>query len=129
MSYMTNQRKALLDLLEHHRDETLSADQIVEKIGESASRSAVYRNLSELEKQGLIKKIASSGSSKALYLYTGSDHCRDHIHLECSKCGRTYHLEAPTTDALIDNVMQDASFQIDRASTVLYGVCETCRKH
>ncbi|MBO4870013.1 MAG: transcriptional repressor [Clostridia bacterium] len=127
MSYMTSQRKALFEALESHRDEALSADQITALLGERASRSAVYRNLSALEAQGLLKKTTASGSSKALYRYTGSEQCRDHLHLECSKCGRTFHLMAPTTDAVIDNVLRDANFSIDRTSTVLYGVCEKCR--
>ena len=128
MSYMTNQRKALFDILEQHRDETLTADQIITLTGDGASRSAVYRNLSSLEKQGLIKKTASSGSSKVLYRYVGSKECADHLHLECSKCGKTYHLRMPTTSALIDDVMKDANFEVDSSSTVLYGVCENCRK-
>ncbi|MCR4615737.1 MAG: transcriptional repressor [Clostridiales bacterium] len=128
MSYMTLQRKALIDVLEQHRDEPLSADRIITLIGENASRSAVYRNLSALEKQGLIKKTAASGSNKTLYRYVGSDECRDHLHLECSACGKTYHLKVPATNALINDVMQDANFQIDSSSTVLYGICEKCRK-
>lgn len=127
MVYETSQRKALFQVLEQHRDEALCVDQIISLIGESMSRSAVYRNLSSLEKQGLIKKTAASGSNKALYRYTGSKECRDLLHLECSKCGRTYHLKRPATNALIDDVMQDANFRIDTNDTVLYGVCEKCR--
>ncbi len=127
MSYVTSQRKALFEVLEQHRDETLCADQIISIMGESMSRSAVYRNLSSLEKQGLIKKTAVSGSNKVLYRYTGSKECRDHLHLECSKCGKTYHLKMPATSALIDGVMQNANFRIDTKDTVLYGVCEKCR--
>ncbi len=127
MGYLTCQRKALFEVLEQHRDEALSADQIISLLGESVSRSAVYRNLSSLEKQGLIKKAAVSNPNKVLYRYTGSEECRHHLHLECSKCGKTYHLETPATNALIDGVMQDANFRIDTKDTVLYGVCEKCR--
>ena len=129
MSYMTSQRKVLFETLEQHRDETLSAEQIIELIGDNASRSAVYRNLSALEKQGLIKKTTASGSNKALFRYVGSRECKDHLHLECSKCGKTYHLNLPATSALINNVLQDTKFKIDSSSTVLYGVCEKCRKN
>ena len=129
VEYVTSLRKVLFEVLEQHRDEALSADQILLFMGDHASRSAVYRNLSALEKQGLIKKVAVSGSNKAMYRYTGSKECRDHLHLECSKCGKTYHLKMPATNALIDGVMQDANFRIDTKCTVLYGVCEKCRNN
>ena len=49
--YMTKQRKALLSYLSSHADEKLSAKQLEEALCcEGISISAVYRNLSELEK-------------------------------------------------------------------------------
>lgn len=129
MGYLTAQRKALFDVFERHRDETLCADQIISLLGGSASRSAVYRNLSALEKKGLIHKTVLSGSHKTSYRYVGSEACRDHLHLACSRCGKTYHLKMPATNALIDDVLQDANFQVDSSSTVLYGVCEKCRNN
>ncbi len=128
MRYVTTQRKALLDALEERRDEPLSAEQILALIGDGVSRSAVYRNLAELEKRGMVIKATSSGSNKALYKYIGSEECRDHLHLECSNCGRVFHLKLAATNTLIDGVMCDANFRVDRAATVLYGLCEKCRE-
>ncbi len=129
MGYMTSQRKALFSFLEQHRDEAVCADQIISFMGENVSRSAVYRNLCSLEKQGLVKKAAASGSNKALYRYTGSKECRDILHLECSKCGKTYHLGLSATNALVGNVLQNANFTVDTKDTVLHGVCEKCRNN
>ncbi len=129
MRYQTNQRKVLFSVLEQHRDRALSAEQILSLLGENASRSAVYRNLSLLENEGLIQRLAAPGSKKTLYRYTGSGDCKNHLHLECAKCGKTYHLKASSTDSLISDVMEDAGFQIDRSSTVLHGICENCRKN
>ena len=128
MAYMTSQRKALYELLEKHHDESLSSDEIIELMGEKASRSAVYRNLAALKKQGLIKETMTGTSSKTVYRYVGSHECINHLHLECSKCGKTYHLDTPATNTLIKDVMQESNFQVDSSSTVLYGICETCRK-
>ena len=127
MAYMTSQRKLLYETLEKHRDKAFTADEITALVGNTTSRSAVYRNLASLEKQGLVKKTTAVGSNKTLYRYTGSKECKDHLHLECSKCGKTYHLKVPTTNAVIESVMQDADFQIDRCCTVLYGICVNCR--
>ena len=128
VGYNTKQRKILIDALESHRDETLTAEQIAEFAGkDSISRSAVYRNLSALEAQGLVKRIVTNGSNKVSYRYTGSENCKSHLHLECSKCGKTFHLDRPSTENLIDAVMQDSDFKIDSAS-VLYGVCGKCQE-
>lgn len=130
MSYSTNQRRVLIRTLECHRDETLSADQIVGLMGEDMiSRSAVYRNLSALEKQGCVKRIALPGTKRIFFRYTASEECRSHLHLECSRCGRTYHMNALSTNALIENVMRQSKFEVDSGSTVLYGVCEKCREN
>ncbi len=125
---MTSQRKALFDVLELHRDEALSAEQIMELIGDGASRSAVYRNLSALEKNGLVKKTAAGDSNKVLYRYVGSNVCKDHLHLECTKCGKVFHLDAPSTNTLINNIMKGSDFMVDSTDTVLHGVCVKCRK-
>ncbi|MCR5689092.1 MAG: transcriptional repressor [Clostridiales bacterium] len=129
MGYSTKQRKILIETLERHRDETLSADQIADLIGEDKiSRSAVYRNLSVLEEQGCVNRFTLPGTKRIFFRYTGSEKCRDHLHLECFKCGRTYHMNVPSTNALIENVMRQSKFEVDSGSTVLYGVCEKCRK-
>ncbi|MDO4845033.1 MAG: transcriptional repressor [Oscillospiraceae bacterium] len=129
MRYATKQRKRLLELLERHRDEALSADEIADLLGDEAlSRSAIYRNLAALEGNGLVKRMTVPGLRRVSYRYVGSDECREHLHLECSKCGRTFHLDTPVTDALIDDVLRDSDFQVDRARTVLYGVCGNCQK-
>ena len=127
MRYMTRQRRKLLETLEKHRDETLCADQIVAYAGdEILSRSAIYRNLSSLESEGYVKRIVTSGKNKLFYRYIGSDECKNHIHLECSKCGKTFHLDVPSTNTLIEKVMQDSDFKIDIKNTVLHGICGKC---
>ncbi len=127
MGYNTKQRKNLIEALEQHRDETLTAEQIVDLVGNDAiSKSAVYRNLSSLESQGLVKRIVTNGSNKVYFRYTGSEDCKSHLHLECSKCGKTIHLNKPSTNSLIDAVLHDSDFRVDSSSTVLYGVCGEC---
>ena len=60
--YMTKQRKALLAFLSEHADEELTAKQLETALsGEGISISAVYRNLSDLEKEGKIRRVSKSG--------------------------------------------------------------------
>ena len=87
-AYMTQPRKRLLNYLHSHADETLSASQISQDLPE-ISVSAVYRNLSALEQDGTVRKVAKSGSREVFYQYMKAEECRDHLHLSCKKCGNT----------------------------------------
>ena len=126
--YMTKQRKTLLQYLSLHADEKLSAKQIEADLsGEGISISAVYRNLSELEREGKIRRVNQSGSREVFYQYTDGAHCKECLHLSCEKCGKTYHMNTQGAAMLIENLAQSDEFTIDKTSTVLYGVCKDCR--
>lgn len=125
-AYMTQPRKRLLTYLHGHADETLSAGQIAQDLPE-ISVSAVYRNLSALEKDGAVQKVAKAGSREVFYRYKKAEECRAHLHLSCKKCGRTFHMDEAGTEALVEAVAKLDGFAIDRGETVLYGLCESCQ--
>ena len=126
-AYMTQPRKRLLTYLHEHADETLSAGQIAGDLPE-ISVSAVYRNLSALERDGAVRKLAKAGSREVFYQYMKAEACRDHLHLSCKKCGKTFHMDEAETEALVEAVAKLDGFEIDRSETVLYGLCEDCKK-
>ena len=127
-AYMTQPRKRLLTYLHGHADETLTAGQISQDLPE-ISVSAVYRNLSALEKDGAVQKVAKAGSREVFYRYKKAEECRAHLHLSCKKCGRTFHMDEAETEALVEAVAKLDGFEIDRSDTVLYGVCEDCAEN
>lgn len=127
-AYMTQPRKRLLSYLHTHADETLSAGQIAEELPE-ISVSAVYRNLSALERDGAVRKVAKAGSREVFYQYMNAEKCRDHLHLSCKKCGKTFHMDEEETAVLLDSIARIDGFSVDRGDTVLYGTCEDCRNH
>ena len=130
MRYATKQRKLLLDVLEEHLDETLSVAELCSLVAhDDISPSAIYRNLASLEKDGLVKRVPLPLSQKTGYRYVGSSKCKEHLHLECTMCGRTFHLPTPATSLLIENVRQNSGFKVDSANTVLTGICPDCEKH
>lgn len=126
--YMTRQRKVLLDYLGSHADRRLSAQEIAEALrGEAVSQSAVYRNLAELEAEGAVRRSAGDSAREAYYQYIGADACRGSLHLSCKRCGRTFHMAAGSAEALLSAVDRTEGFAVDKADTVLYGLCELCR--
>lgn len=126
--YETEQRKLMQVFFAHHPHDLFSAKQIWDSLGkESVSISAVYRNLSELESAGVIRKCVKSGTRGAFYQYTGAESCREHIHMVCKKCGKTFHMALEDTDALVRSASKYRNFAVDRSETVLLGLCGACK--
>ena len=126
-AYMTKPRKRLLTYLQSHPDETISAGQISQELN-GISVSAVYRNLSALEQDGAVRKVAKSGSREVFYQFMKAEECKDHLHLSCKKCGKTFHMDEAETEALLGSIAKLDGFAVDRGDTVLYGVCEACQR-
>jgi len=125
--YVTKQRLALVRYLTAHPDEQLTVRQIAAALeAEHISVSAIYRNMSDLITEGRLKRINRDDSREAYYQYTDADGCRENLHLVCKYCGKTVHMGSSDTQELVDRIASQKHFQIDRAETVLYGICESC---
>ena len=126
MEYNTKQREILLNFFNNNKDSLFSADEIVEKLkNKDISTSAVYRNLCDLEKGGKVRKSIKSGSRKAYYQFVDCDDCHNRLHISCTKCGKTSHLDENKT-MVLSQMLESMDFNIDKNSTVLYGLCEDC---
>jgi len=127
MVYSTEQRNILFSFLQSNPDKMFTAKQIEEALcKQNISRSAVYRNLSELENTGKIKRCTKAGKRETFYQFFDTTNCKNHIHLSCTKCGMIFHLENKTAESLISDVANNEGFKIDKGETTLYGICKTC---
>lgn len=72
--YLTRQRKQLLEYLSEHTDEQMTARQIADALtAESISISAVYRNLSALEEEGILKRSIRENTREVYYQYIAAE--------------------------------------------------------
>jgi Fur family ferric uptake transcriptional regulator len=126
--YVTKQRKILTDYLSRHPDESISAGQIADALSDQISKSAVYRNLSDMESEGKVRRVVGGGSREVVYQYVDGHGCEGCLHLSCTKCGKTVHMQKQIADRLVDSVAENNDFSIDKGETVIYGVCAACRK-
>ena len=127
--YITKQREILLSFLSAHTDEQMTARQIADALPQdSISLSAVYRNLSDLEKEGLLKRSVHEGSREVYFQYIASEKCKESMHLSCRVCGKSIHMSDSDAEQLLFNTLKNTGFQIVKSETVLYGVCADCRK-
>ncbi len=126
--YMTRQRKALLTYLGAHVDEPLSAQDMADALEpEGVSRSAVYRNIADLEAEGKLRRDHVGDTHAIYYRYVAAAGCQNMVHLSCKKCGRTFHMDSGGAEALTQIVEKAEGFSLDRSDTVLYGVCALCQ--
>ena len=127
--YETKQRKILMQYLSKHLDEQMSAMKIAEDLrSEGISKSAVYRNLADLEQEKKIHKYNKEGSREMYYRYSGDAQCREALHLSCIKCGCTFHMEQDAADDIIRRIARSEQFVVDKSETVIYGICINCLK-
>lgn len=128
VKYQTKQRKLIMDYFQSNTDIDISAKDIeVALKNQSISISAIYRNLSALESDGKIMRVTKHGSNEQYYRFTDCDECRTKLHLSCTKCGKTFHMDAKSADNLISSVAESDGFSVDKTETVLFGVCRRCK--
>ena len=129
MQYRTKQREILMDFFNNNHDKVVSAEEIANSlITMGISLSAVYRNLAELESEGKIRKVTKSGTRKTYYQFMDCCECKDHLHIICSKCGRTDHLKDNKSSQIVQQVLHSVHFNSNKSNVVLYGLCEKCSR-
>ena len=125
--YLTRQRRQLSRYLEQHTDELLTAQDISQAL-DGISVSAVYRNLSAMEEEGLLKRSVRENTREAFYQYIAAPSCKDSLHLSCRVCGKSIHLGEKEAEQLLHSTLESTGFQIDKTETILYGVCADCQQ-
>lgn len=88
-----------------------------------SNKTTVYRELSFLEKQSIIRTIDFGDGTKR-YEITGSEH---HHHLICTKCGSTQDIELER-DALEEGTRlgKQKGFTVTGHSLEFFGTCKNC---
>ena len=126
--YITGQRKVLLDFLCSHCDRQFTIEEITKALcgDNTISKSAIYRNIDKLVREGSVQKSAAEGSRKFCYRYVEDTGCSDHLHMKCVICGRLYHLDSEATQTILKLAQMNGSFRVNEKKTVLYGMCGNC---
>ena len=126
--YHTEQRKSILDYLESRREACVTAGEIAAALSSAVSKSAVYRNLADLEREGKVVRVSLAGDRSVGYRYAGSHACVDKIHISCVRCGKTEHVSAPTAFRFERALAAEDGFSLNKGECMLFGVCRECRE-
>ncbi len=128
--YQTTQRRILIDFFKKSNHRTLSAQEIHDELSvHNISVSAIYRNLAEMEEQGLVCKVSAKSRSSALYQYIDPEECVGVIHLKCQECQATFHINRHISKMIMGIAHDDFNFTVNTSAAFLYGKCDNCSQN
>ncbi|MGN1164155.1 MAG: Fur family transcriptional regulator [Candidatus Ornithospirochaeta sp.] len=124
MKYSTHPKNQVLSFLSENSTLSYSIEDIILALP-SIGKSSIYRIVGGLEKEGRVRRTGNAGR-KALYQISDRECCPRHMHIKCSMCGRTEHLDENTTGKVEKMVYALVGYTV-LPSTVLEGICGECR--
>ena len=93
--------------------------------GSRVSRSTVYRALAELEKAGLLRKVARTNDRE---IYEHDYGYPQHDHLICKKCGELTEFQNPEFKEILQQVAAEYGFRMDGHRLEVSGICANCSR-
>ena len=129
MTYSTRQQKAVLERIEAHREECVSAQTLADELRADGARvgvATVYRQLERLERRGCVHKALTEEG--AFYQFCPEGEHGDCILLRCERCGRMQHVSCERLSPLYRHLEEEHGFTVDPQRTILYGLCAACRE-
>jgi Fe2+ or Zn2+ uptake regulation protein len=128
-TYNTMQRTSILSFLETNIGQAFTVKEIVEGIrsdsaaGCSPSESTVYRIMTDLEKNGIVRRKINQNRE---YQYRLSNVKSGSISIRCKVCGAVQHIDEKVCCEILDELKNSASIGTDGDIEIL-GVCDKCR--
>lgn len=126
--YTTGPKKIVLDFFREHSDRHFSVNEVSDAVCKNgAGKSTVYRQISRLFEQGVLRRFETPDSPQFVYQYADiHDDCDHHYHLKCVKCGRLIHMECPHLNEVSEHIKEEHKFILGFGQSVLYGECTDC---
>jgi Fur family peroxide stress response transcriptional regulator len=119
----SRQRERLLEVLAATRAHPTAAwlyDELRKEFPD-LSMGTVYRNLSILVEQDLVRKIDFGSTFDRFEVKTAP-----HYHFICDRCGSVSDLPLPLDEELNGRVLAETGFHALRHRIEFYGVCRRC---
>lgn len=126
----TNPRRLVAEVLEAHRHQHLSANEVweaVKQIDRTIGRMSVYRALEMFTEVGYIRP-ASQNSSDArngiIYVVMQDGH---HHHMVCQQCNRVIEFEDCGLEQLVRTLEDKYQFVVEGHLLEFFGLCSDCQ--
>lgn len=130
MNYNTRQKNAIVHCVKNMKSDHFTVDSLCEQLsqkGVAVGRTTVYRCLEKMSIDGVLRKYSAAAGESVCYQYVGeTNHCHEHFHLKCERCGSLIHMECDELESITKHIKSHHGFSLNPLKTVIYGVCEGC---
>lgn len=126
-NYNTKQRDEIVEFFARHRGCCFTAKDIIVSGEVSVGEATVYRTLTKLANQGVLKRFTGDGSG-ACYQLMDEQKCSSHFHLKCDRCQKLIHMDCGFMKEMQQHIESNHGFAVDVGRTVIYGLCSECQK-
>ena len=100
----------------------MTAEQVLTKVNEldtNASQATIYRNLTKLVDDGMLRKITIAGEPDRF-----DGNVNIHGHFYCINCKKVYDFEI--NNAIIKQIQSSTKHKIMDSDLIFYGICMDC---
>ena len=131
---VTNQRIAILEVLNNRPGQHLTAEEIYDCVREEypdIGLATVYRTIQLLSELNLIDKL-NLDDGYVRYEIGAKNHedsSHHHHHLICLECGSVYAFQDDLLENLEDRIKDTLGFEVLDHEVKLYGHCKECINH
>ena len=127
-NYNTKKRIYIEEIFKNSPEKVYTSKDIIEFTKAFIGEATVYRTLSKLVEEGIIKRYIAAEKETILYQYNPHNNCENHFHLCCETCGILIHMDCEFLNSMEEHMMKKHNFLINNMKTLIYGECESCRK-
>lgn len=127
---ITEQRKAVLEIVMEHDGEHLSSQEIYELVKKKypdVGVATVYRTLPVLEELGYVYTVDLGDGCLRYELHREGQQHRHH-HLICECCGEITEVKDDLLDEIEKKIYDNYGFTIKDHRVKFYGICSKCGK-
>ena len=126
-NYNTKQRDEIVEFFSRHKGSCFTAKDIIISGEVSVGEATVYRTLTKLANQGVLKRFSGDGSG-ACYQLMDEHKCSTHFHLKCDRCQKLIHMDCSFMTEMQQHIESSHGFTVDIGRTIIYGLCSECQK-
>ncbi|PKM77070.1 MAG: transcriptional repressor [Firmicutes bacterium HGW-Firmicutes-15] len=125
---LTQQRKAVLEVMQNKRGEHLTAEEVLYEARQKVPHLGIATVYRTLERLAAIEVLYKTIFDEGKYRYELSDQAEhQHLHILCIACSRIFEVEEGLLDSLEKHLEKDG-FEIVNHQLKIYAYCPECSR-